>query len=270
MKTIQLFAAALLVCSAVACNSTKPAAQGNGADSTAVAPKQGKPLTAKNMLPSKAETDSVSYLMGINFGSFIKGYNFGENLNYAQIKKGMLDFINNKYSQNDTNFLKQFKISPEEMNRLFSSYIEKRNMYTAELNREKETKFLAKNKAKEGVQTTASGLQYIINKAGNDVKPGPKDTVFVHYKGTLLNGNVFDEVAPEAKSVRLTLDRVIKGWSEGMALIGEGGDVTLFVPAELGYGARGSNGIEPNSMLTFNVQLDSVKRFVEKVDEEAK
>ncbi len=270
MKTNKLFVAALAVLSLVACNNRKPAASTNGTDSTAVAMKQDKPASAKDFLPSRAETDSVSYLMGINFGSFIKGYNFGENLNFNEIKKGMLDFLKAKGNQNDTNFLKQFKISPEEMNRLFSAYIEKRTRYTAELNREKEAKFLESNKAKEGVQTTPSGLQYVIKEAGNDVKPGPRDTVFVHYKGTLTDGTVFDEVPAEAAAVRLTLDRVIKGWTEGMALLGEGGKATLYVPSELGYGSRGTNGIEPNSPLIFDIQLDSVKRYVEKTETASK
>lgn len=264
MKTNKMFAAALVVLAIVSCNTNKPAASKDGKDSTAVALNQAKPVNAKDLLPSKAETDSVSYLMGINFGSFIKGYNFGKDLNYAQIKKGMLDFINAKGNQSDSNYLKQFKISPEEMNRLFSSYLEKRSQYTAEFNREKETKFLNQNKTKTGVQTTESGLQYIIKEAGNDVKPGPRDTVFVHYKGTLTDGTVFDEVPADAAAVRLTLDRVIKGWTEGMGLIGEGGKATLYVPSELGYGPRGTNGIEPNSPLIFEIQLDSVKHFVEK------
>jgi FKBP-type peptidyl-prolyl cis-trans isomerase FkpA/FKBP-type peptidyl-prolyl cis-trans isomerase FklB len=269
MKTNKLFVAAAVALSMIACNGRKPAGANDGKDSTAVAQNTEKIMSAKDFLPSKGERDSVSYLIGINFGSFIKGYNFGSDLNYAQIKKGMRDFINAKGNQNDTNFLKQFKINPEEMNRLFSAYIEKRNQYTAEVNKEKEVRFLSANKAKAGVQTTASGLQYIIQEAGNDVKPGPRDTVFVHYKGTLTDGTVFDEVPETASAIQLTLDRVIPGWTEGLGLIGEGGKATLYIPSELGYGSRGTNGIEPNSPLIFDIQLDSVKRFVEPVEEPA-
>ncbi len=93
--------------------------------------------------------------------------------------------------------------------------------------------------------------------------------MFVHYKGTLTDGTVFDEVPETASAIQLTLDRVIPGWTEGLGLIGEGGKATLYIPSELGYGSRGTNGIEPNSPLIFDIQLDSVKRFVEPVEEPA-
>lgn len=270
MKTLKMLAAAAVICSVVACNSNKPSAKTNGADSTAVASTPAETVNPKSLIPSKALTDSVSYLMGINFGSFIKGYNFGDKLNFNEIKKGMNDFIKAKGNQRDTSFLKQFKISPEEMNRLFGAYIDKMNEYTAAVNKQDESKFFASNKSKPGVQETASGLQYVIKEAGNDVKPGPKDTVFVHYKGTLTNGDVFDESPAEGPSVMLLMDRVVKGWTEGLQLLGEGGKATLYVPSELGYGARGNQGIAPNSTLVFDVQLDSVKRFTEPVVEPAK
>ena len=72
-----------------------------------------------------------------------------------------------------------------------------------------------------------------------------KDTVFVHYKLALKDGTVIEEVALEQPAVMLMLNRVIPGWTEGLQLIGEGGKATLFVPSELGYGERGSNGIDP-------------------------
>ena len=148
------------------------------------------------------------------------------------------------------------------MNRMFGEYLQKISEYTLAVNKEKEAKFLAANAKKEGVQTTESGLQYIISEAGNDVKPGPQDTVFVHYVGKLLDGTIFDQTTEAAPSAQLTMNRVIAGWTEGMQLIGEGGKATFFIPSELGYGTRGQQGIEPNSTLIFDVTLDSVKRYV--------
>jgi len=236
-------------------------------DSVTVKGKYGeavtKPVNPKSLLPSKAVRDSVSYLLGINFGSFLKGYNFGDDLNYAQIKKGINDFMKAKGDQRDTNFVKQFRISPERMNDLFNSFLAKRHDYTLALNSQKENKFLASNKSKDSVVVAESGLQYIIREAGNDVKAGPQDTIYVHYKGTLTDGTVFDQTQPEQPSARLIMDRVIKGWTEGLQLVGEGGKVKLFIPSALGYGENGSNGIEPNSVLVFDVQVDSVKHFVE-------
>ena len=214
----------------------------------------------RDLLPRASQIDSVSYLMGVNFGSWIKGNNFGE-LNYGQIVKGMKDFINAKGSTRDSNFVKQFKVNPELMNEVLDDFVSKRREYTQKLNLEKEEKFLAENKEKEGVQVTESGLQYIIIEPGNDVHPTAKDTVTVNYKGTLLNGDVFDE--SNGTPVTFTLGRVIKGWSEGMQLIGEGGKIRLFVPAELGYGEYGNRGIEPNATLIFDVDLEKVGKYVE-------
>lgn len=221
-----------------------------------------------DLLPKASQVDSASYLIGINFGSWIKGNNFGE-LNYSEVVKGIKDFMNAKGDQRDTNFVKQFKISPMEMQEVLDSYLAKRRDYTAALNKEKAEAFFAANAEKDSVQVTESGLQYKIIEPGSELKPvNDKDTVWVNYKGTLLNGNVFDE--SDGEPVRLYLNRVVKGWSEGLKLIGEGGKIQLFIPAELGYGEYGTRGIEPNSALIFDVELTKVGTFVEKVEEPAK
>jgi FKBP-type peptidyl-prolyl cis-trans isomerase len=98
------------------------------------------------------------------------------------------------------------------------------------------------------------------------VKPGPKDTVWVKYKGTLIDGTVFDETPEDAEPARLMLNRVIPAWTEGLQLIGEGGKIQLTVPSKLGYGERGTQGIEPNSTLLFDVELTKVGKFVEKAE----
>ena len=219
--------------------------------------------TAKDYKPSKAQLDSVSYLVGINFGSFIKGYDFGD-LNYRQIKKGMKDFIKAKGNMRDPEFGEQFKINPEEMNRLFGEFLENRRSLKLLQNKEAEEKFLAKNKTKEGVVELESGLQYKILKEGGVKPTSDKDTVWVRYVGKTLDGNVVDEVTPDRDSVRFTLDRVVRGWTEGIKQVGEGGTIELYVPAKLGYGERGNQGIEPNATLIFTVDLCKVAPFVEK------
>ena len=233
-----------MVFSAVACNSARPVG------------------VARELVPSKGEIDSVSYLLGINLGSMIKGYNMGD-LNFSEIKRGADDFVNAKGNQRDTDFVKQFKVNPERMNEIMNSFIEKRSAYTAAVNRADQDKFFAEVKKKSGVESSESGLCYIIKEPGNDTKPGPKDTVYVHYKLSLKDGTVIEEVSENDPSVMLTLNRVIPGWTEGLQLIGEGGKAVLYVPAELGYGERGSNAIQPNTPLVFDIQLDSVKPFVE-------
>ena len=219
---------------------------------------------AKDLLPSKAQVDSVSYLLGINFGSFLKSYNFGEDLNYARMKEGMLDFLRAEGDMNDPEFVEQFKINPELMNDLFNNFLDKRSKYQASLNIAKENKFLADNAKKEGVSTTDSGLQYKILEAGDGNRPGPKDTVLVRYKGSLIDGTVFDEVwGEESEPIRLTLDRVIAGWTEGLQLLGKGGKAQLYIPSALGYGESGTGGIEPNSTLIFDVELVDVFPFAD-------
>ena len=248
-----------------ACNKPAEApAEGEEATPAVEAQAPQAPQTLKDVTPTKGQIDSVSYLVGIQFGSFIKGYNFGD-LNMAQIKKGMMDFIKSKGNQRDPDFVKQFKVNPEEMNELFNNYLEKRQAFMGLQNKEKGEKYMAANKKKAGVEVTESGLQYKIIEAGNpDLKAGPTDTVLVRYKGTLLDGTVFDETKEDADPVRLTLDRVIKGWTEGLQLVGEGGKIQLVIPSELGYGERGTQGIQPNSTLLFDVDVVEVHKFVPK------
>lgn len=217
--------------------------------------------SAKDLVPGKAEIDTVSYLVGVNFGSFIKNYGFGE-MNQAQVIKGAKDYIKAKGNPRDPEFVKQLKVDPNRMNEIFNSYLEKMHELKMAENSEKEQKFLASNAKKPGVQQTASGLQYKIINEGNDVKPSPVDTVWVLYKGSLIDGTVFDQTAEGAEPVKLMLNRVVKGWTEGLQFIGEGGEIELYIPSALGYGMQGSQGIEPNSTLIFNVVLDKVGKFV--------
>ena len=245
MKANKFFAVLLIGLAAVACTS-----------------KPGEQLP-KEFQPSKAQVDSVSYLLGINFGSFLKGYDFGSDLNYGEIVKGMKDFVNAKGNVQDSDFVKQFKVDPNKMNDLFNNFLEKRSSGLSMMNKQKGEKFLESNGKKDGVVTTESGLQYKIIEAGNDVKPGPQDTVWVRYKGSLLDGTVFDQVSEDAEPIRLTLNRVVPGWTEGLQLIGEGGKIDLFIPSELGYGEQGQQTIPGNSVLLFNVELTKVAPYVE-------
>lgn len=259
MKTNKFFAALLLGLSVVAC-APKEAPAVDGEDALAALTQE---KTIKDYTPSKALVDSVSYLVGINFGSFVKGYNFGD-LNYSQVVKGIKDFVNAKGDMNDPAFNEQFRVNPELLNDMFNNYLENRQHVIALQNKEKSEAFLAANAKKDGVEVTASGLQYKILEAGNDVKAGPADTVWVRYKGTLIDGTVFDQVEEGAEPVALTLNRVIKGWQEGLQLVGEGGKLQLFIPSDLGYGEQGaSQTIEPNSALIFDVEVAKVGKVAE-------
>jgi FKBP-type peptidyl-prolyl cis-trans isomerase FklB len=119
--------------------------------------------------------------------------------------------------------------------------------------------FLEKNKKNEGVQVTESGLQYRIVKKGNGKFPKKSDTVKVHYEGKLTDNTVFDSSFNRGQPIEFPLGNVIPGWTEGMQLIDEGGEIELFIPYNLGYGEAGAGGmIPPFATLVFKVQLISI------------
>ena len=243
MKAIKIFAVAFAATLAFACGTQK------------------SNVNVEAELPTAAEVDSASYLLGVNFGSMIKGNNFAEDineLNMAELKKGMQDFLKAEGSPYDEDFGTQFDIDPNKMGTILNGFISKKQSYKAALNIAKEKEFLAKNAKKENVDTTASGLQYTIIAEGAAEKVAPQDTVWVNYKGTLLDGTVFDE----NENTQFVANRVIKGWTEGLGLLGEGGKATLYIPANLAYGERGNRGIEPNSTLIFDVEVLKVGKFV--------
>lgn len=115
-------------------------------------------------------------------------------------------------------------------------------------------------KAPKTFTTTKSGLQYRVLREGKGAKPKSSQTVEVNYHGWLDSGKVFDSSYQRGESISFGLNQVIKGWTEGMQLVGEGGMIELQIPAELGYGARGAGGvIPPNAQLHFLVELIDVK-----------
>lgn len=110
-----------------------------------------------------------------------------------------------------------------------------------------------------GYSTTPSGLKYKIVREGSDKKPGPTDKVTVHYRGTLENGTEFDSSYARGETISFPLNGVIKGWTEGLQLIGEGGEVELIIPPDLGYGAAGAPPVIPGgATLHFKVELFKV------------
>lgn len=120
--------------------------------------------------------------------------------------------------------------------------------------------YLAANKVKDGVTTTASGLQYRVLAPGSGKKPGLTDTVTVHYKGTLIDGKVFDSSYTRNEPATFPVNGVIKGWQEALQLMPVGSKYMLFIPADLAYGARGAGAdIGPNAVLIFEVELIAIK-----------
>lgn len=121
------------------------------------------------------------------------------------------------------------------------------------------TAYLEENKAREGVVVTESGLQYEVLEAGEGAKPGPDDTVEVHYRGTLVDGTEFDSSYGRGQTVTFGVGQVIAGWTEALQLMSKGSKYRLVIPSELGYGAGGAGQmIGPNAALIFEVELISI------------
>ena len=121
-------------------------------------------------------------------------------------------------------------------------------------------KFLEENATKEGITVTASGLQYEVLREGAGPRPGPTSTVEVHYEGRLINGKVFDSSYQRNQTISFPLNRVIAGWTEGLQLMPTGAKYRLYIPSELGYGARGAGAdIPPHSALIVDVELIAIR-----------
>jgi FKBP-type peptidyl-prolyl cis-trans isomerase FkpA len=147
----------------------------------------------------------------------------------------------------------------EEFKAVMQKKQEDKQKKLSETNGAEGIKFLADNKAKEGVQVTASGLQYKVITAGNGVKPKATDSVKVHYTGKLVNGTVFDSSVQRGEPVEFPVNGVIPGWVEALQLMPQGSKWELYIPSDLAYGPAGQQSIPPASTLIFEVELLEVK-----------
>jgi FKBP-type peptidyl-prolyl cis-trans isomerase len=197
--------------------------------------------------------------------SYSVGYQFGQNL-----KKMETDLDANVLSAAIRDALsgKESRLSDEEMRAVLANLREKTvaSMQAsikeqAQKNLAEGDKFLAENKTKEGVKTTASGLQYRVIEEGEGPSPKAGDTVTVHYRGTFVDGTEFDSSYQRGEPATFPLTGVIPGWTEALQLMKKGSKWVLFIPSELAYGERGAgNRIPPNSTLIFEVELISYQK----------
>lgn len=203
------------------------------------------PVKAVQKVSLHNNLDSASYAIGADMAGGMKNSGLSA-LNYELLVKGLKDAFEGK------TLLISREESQAPISKLFSSVTQKK--YAPAIAEGKA--FLENNKKQPGVQVTPSGLQYIVLKAGDGIKPKATDTVLAHYKGTLLNGKQFDSSYDRNEPLSLPLNRVIPGWTEGMQLMPAGSKYKFFIPYQLGYGERGAGAdIPPYSTLIFEVEL---------------
>ena len=224
-----------------------------------------KPAVKKEITKAdlKTEDDKVSYSLGFSMGSNFKKDDLKMNLEMFQ--KGMKDgFTGGKQILNEeeikeTMMAFQQKMRAKKQAEYMKKMEERKNQ--GEANKEKGEKFLEENKTKEGVVTLESGLQYKILKKGTGASPKATDTVKCNYKGTTIAGKEFDSSYKRGEPATFALNRVIKGWTEGLQLMKEGGKWQFFIPSELAYGERGAGqNIGPNEVLIFEIELLGIEK----------
>lgn len=190
----------------------------------------------------------ASYGIGFQMGEQLKSNPF-EGLALDAVLDGIKDAFNNQAPQVDNATLRTAFNSVHE--KMQAAKTEK---FKADIDAGKA--FLEENAAREGVSTTASGLQYEVLTAGDGEKPGASSTVRTHYHGTLISGDVFDSSYQRGEPAEFPVNGVIKGWTEALQMMPVGSKWRLYVPYDLAYGEQGAGGaIKPYSTLIFDVEL---------------
>jgi len=198
----------------------------------------------------KTEKDKVSYMVGMDVGKGLSSIKDEIDMKVViQAIEASIKGDKTAMTQEDA-----LKIRQDFMQKL-SAKRQAEEKAKAETNKKAGEEFLAKNKSKAGVKTTASGLQYEVVKQGTGPKPKDTDTVEVHYTGTLLNGEKFDSSVDRGQPTSFPLKGVIPGWTEGLQLMPVGSKYKFYIPANLAYGENGPGPIGPNATLTFEVEL---------------
>lgn len=251
MKILSLIAIIITAVTPLFAAEPTPKSQASPAASASPTPDIDQPIG-----PLKTQKDKISYSIGLDIGSTLKrqSIDVDESLMGSGIRDGL---SGNKPLLTD----EQTKLI---MSRFQKDMMEKQvavRKASGEKNSAEGKKFLEENKKKEGVKTTASGLQYKVLKEGSGTSPKETDTVKVNYRGTTIDGKEFDSSYKRGQPATFPVNRVIKGWTEGLQVMKPGGKYQFFIPSDLAYGERGAGpDIGPNATLLFDVELIDVEK----------
>src|SRR5213082_854230 len=209
------------------------------------------PLFGQDKSPQlKDQKDKVSYAIGMQIGFNLARQKV--DINPDVLNAGMKDAIAGKP-----------QLTPEQVKDVMAQFekdIEQKQKQLGEKNKTDGAKFLEDNKKKPGVKTTASGLQYKVEKEGTGSQPKATDMVTVNYRGTLIDGTEFDSSYKRGQPATFPVNGVIKGWTEALQLMKVGSKYQLWIPSNLAYGERSvSPELGPNATLIFEVELLDAK-----------
>ena len=195
------------------------------------------------------DTAKLSYALGQQFGDSLKSSGISKDiLNMDLFLKGFNDMLDGKRGMED-----------KDRKDAIRTGLTKAMDAAGEKNATAGKAFLADNAKKDGVKTTASGLQYKVIKDGTGKTPKATDTVKTRYRGTLIDGKEFDSSYKRGEPAEFPVNGVIKGWTEALQLMGVGSKWRLTIPSDLAYGANGQRKIGPNSTLLFDIELIGIK-----------
>ncbi|MDR0757820.1 MAG: FKBP-type peptidyl-prolyl cis-trans isomerase [Tannerella sp.] len=204
-----------------------------------------------NSVRLKSAVDSVSYAIGVNYGTGL-----GRALQTLPGGKANLDAVIAGFADAIKNDTSSLKFREEAASAYVNQYVMSEQARDAETTKEEGDAFLAANKTKDGVITTESGLQYKVLTEGTGVRPAVDDQVKVHYTGRLLDGTVFDSSVERGEPVTFGVTGVIQGWTEVLQIMPAGSKYQVWIPSDLAYGPQGAGQqIKPNSALEFEIEL---------------
>jgi len=210
---------------------------------------------AEEAVSMETEMEKVSYIIGTQIAGNLKKAEIDVNL--EKLMQGLKDALDGT----------KLALTQDEMTTVYAAWQNKMRAKQAAKQAEEAgknltagTAYLEANKAKEGVKVLPSGLQYKVVKAGTGNTPTADDKVKTHYRGTLIDGTEFDSSYKRNKPAEFPVKGVIKGWTEALQLMKEGGKWELYIPADLAYGQRGRPGIPANSTLVFEIELLEVMK----------